>query len=273
MEEPKLELALLVPAVVRIARALTAGSSSHARARSAIRLGSVRHSAIYRTALEPSVIQLRSNHSRVPIASEGYGLIAAASVLAVVLWWWTGPLGGVPGAFLFIFVLSFFRDPERTAPSAPDLIVAPADGRVIKVARVFDDRFLHGEATLVSIFMSPLDVHVNRVPISGRVIGVYYNHGKYFRAFADKASLDNEQNAVVMEDERGRRLCFVQIAGFLARRIVCYLHPSMQAERGQRFGMIKFGSRADVYLPSGAEVIVTTGMRVSAGTSVMARWI
>jgi phosphatidylserine decarboxylase len=223
--------------------------------------------------LETSTIRASSPHrSRFPIAPEGYGLITAAFAGALVLWWLTGPAGGTLGAILFVFVLNFFRDPERAIPSAPDLIVALADGRVIKVARVFDDRFLHGEAMLVSIFMSPLNVHVNRVPITGRVIDVRYNHGKYFRAFADKASLDNEQNAIVMEDERGRRLCFVQIAGFLARRIVCYLGPGMQAERGQRFGMIKFGSRADLYLPLQAEVRVTVGMHVFGGTSVIARW-
>lgn len=224
-------------------------------------------------ALETPTIRASSPHRfRFPIAHEGYGLIAAAVAAALALWWLTGPAGGMLGAVLLGFVLNFFRDPERHIPSAPDLIVAPADGRVIKVARVFDDRFLHGEATLVSIFMSPLNVHVNRVPITGRVIDVRYNHGKYFRAFADKASLDNEQNAVVMEDQGGRRLCFVQIAGFLARRIVCYLNPGMPAQRGQRFGMIKFGSRADLYLPLQAEVAVTVGTRVFGGTSIIARW-
>jgi phosphatidylserine decarboxylase len=157
-------------------------------------------------------------------------------------------------------------------PAGPGLIVSPADGRVIKVARVQDDRFLHGEATLVSIFMSPLDVHVNRVPIAGRVIELRYNPGTYFRAFADKASLDNEQNAVVMEDEGGRRLCFVQIAGFIARRIVCYLRVGMETERGQRCGMIMFGSRADLYLPATARVCVEVGMRARGGVTVIGQW-
>lgn len=213
-----------------------------------------------------------SHRFGLPIAREGDNLIAAAFTLAVVLWWLGGAVAGILGAALFVFVVSFFRDPDRVIPSGPGLIVSPADGRVIKVARLHDDRFLNGEATLVSIFMSPLNVHVNRVPMTGRVVDIRYNSGKYFRAFADKASLDNEQNAVVMEDEQGRRLCFVQIAGFLARRIVCYLRPGMQVERGQRFGMIKLGSRADVYLPPAAEVGVAVGTRVFGGSTVIARW-
>jgi phosphatidylserine decarboxylase len=207
-----------------------------------------------------------------PIAREGYRLIAVAFVAALALWWAVGALGAMLGAILSAFVLGFFRDPERAVPSRPGLIVSPADGRIIKVARVQDDRFLHGEATLVSIFMSPLDVHINRVPIAGRVIEMRYNPGKYFRAFADKASLDNEQNAVVMEDERGRRLCFVQIAGFIARRIVCYLRVGMETQRGQRCGMITFGSRADLYLPAETRVCVEVGMRARGGVTVIGQW-
>ena len=120
--------------------------------------------------------------------------------------------------------------------------------------------------------MSPLNVHVNRIPMSGRVVDMRYNKGKYLRAFADKASLDNEQNAVIVDDDQGRRMCFVQIAGFIARRIVCYLQPGMTVERGQRYGMIKFGSRADIYLPPAAHVRVSVGDRASGGTTVIAEW-
>ena len=195
---------------------------------------------------------------------------AALVTLVLFLLGWT-ILAGIALA-LTVFIISFFRDPERTPPAGPGLIVSPADGRVIKVAAVRDDRFLHGDATLVSIFMSPLNVHVNRVPASGRVLDIRYNHGKYFRAFADKASLDNEQNAVLMEDEQGRRLCCVQIAGFLARRIVCYLQAGMAIERGQRYGMIMFGSRADIYLPPGTRVRVNVGERARGGLTVIAEW-
>ncbi len=196
------------------------------------------------------------------------GAVAVTLVLFLIGW----KLIGVVALALTIFTISFFRDPERVAPTAPGLIVAPADGRVIKVAEIDDQRFLNGTATLVSIFMSPLNVHVNRIPASGRVLDVRYNPGKYFRAFADKASLDNEQNAVLMEDEHGRRLCFVQIAGFLARRIVCYLRAGMAIERGQRYGMIMFGSRADIYLPPAARVRVQVGDRARGGLTVIAEW-
>jgi phosphatidylserine decarboxylase len=208
----------------------------------------------------------------VPLAREGYPLIGGAAALTLVLFLvgWTVPAWLASG--ITFFVISFFRDPARRVPTAADCIVAPADGRVIKIERVQDDRFLNSEATLISIFMSPLDVHVNRVPTAGRVLEVRYHPGKYFRAFADKASLDNEQNAVLMEDERGRRLCFVQIAGFIARRIVCYLGAGMQVERGQRCGMIMFGSRADVYLPTSVAVRVNVGDHARGGQTVLAEW-
>ena len=226
-----------------------------------------------RTTFEAPTIHATLTHeARLPIAREGYRAILATFIVALALWWFGGVAGAVLGTVLFVFVLGFFRDPERAVPDGPGLIVAPADGRVIKAARVQDDRFLHGQATLVSIFMSPLDVHVNRAPITGRVIEMHYNRGKYFRAFADKASLDNEQNAILMEDERGRRLCFVQIAGFIARRIVCYLSVGMETERGQRCGMIMFGSRADLYLPPEATVCVAVGMRARGGKTVIAQW-
>jgi phosphatidylserine decarboxylase len=208
----------------------------------------------------------------VPFAREGYPLIGGGAALAAVLFLLGWTLPAWLAVAITVFIISFFRDPERQVPAAPDCIVAPADGRVVKIARVQDDRFLKSEATLISIFMSPLDVHVNRVPAAGRVLEVHYHPGKYFRAFADKASLDNEQNAILMEDERGRRLCFVQIAGFLARRIVCYLRVGMQVERGQRCGMIMFGSRADVYLPTSVAVRVKVGDHARGGLTVLAEW-
>ena len=210
--------------------------------------------------------------ARLPLAREGYPLIVGCLVVTgilVVLGWHVLTLVALA---LTVFTVAFFRDPERVTPAGADLIVAPADGRVIKVAPVRDERFLKGDAMLVSIFMSPFNVHVNRAPVTGRVVDVQYTHGKYFRAFADKASLDNEQNAVVLDDEQGRRLGCVQIAGFLARRIVCYLRPGMTVGRGQRYGMIKFGSRADVYLPPATSVRVQVGDRTRAGVTVLAQW-
>jgi phosphatidylserine decarboxylase len=214
----------------------------------------------------------RARERRVPLAPEGYRLLGGAAVVTVVffLLGWTSV--GFVALVVTAFLVNFFRDPERVAPADPLTIVAPADGRVIKVAPVRDDRFLGAEATLVSIFMSPLNVHVNRIPASGRVVDLRYHPGKYFRAFADKASLDNEQNAVILEDGAGRRLCFVQIAGFLARRIVCHLRVGSEVERGQRYGMIMFGSRADLYLPPSARIRVQVGDRARGGETVIGEW-
>lgn len=170
-------------------------------------------------------------------------------------------------------VVNFFRDPERVPPNDPQGIVAPADGKVIQVANVDDVRFFPPRATRISIFMSPLDVHVNRIPWKGRVLDVRYYPGKYFRAFAEKASFVNEQNAVLIQDDHGRQLCCVQIAGFIARRIVCRVQAGDRVERGQRYGIILFGSRVDVYFPAGSvEVVVETGQRTRAGETVVARW-
>lgn len=205
-------------------------------------------------------------------ASEGYPHIGASLVLVLVLYWAAGAAGAIIGIVLAGLVINFFRDPERQVPADPQAIVAPADGRVIKVETIHDDRFLNGPATMISIFMSPLDVHINRIPWSGRVIDVRYNPGKYLRAFADKASLDNEQTAVVMEDAQQRRFAFVQIAGFIARRIICRLQTGMEVERGSRYGMIMFGSRADIFLPPEAVVSVQLGQRTQAATTILARW-
>jgi phosphatidylserine decarboxylase len=227
---------------------------------------------IHSSTLTSPIAESSPSATLLPIAREGYALIAASAALAALLAWLTGWIGMGVGAVLVALTVNFFRDPQRTPPSDERQIVAPADGRVISVASVREDRFLKADATRVSIFMSPLDVHVNRNPISGTVVSTHYNPGRYFRAFSEKASLDNEQNAIVMRDPQGRRLCFVQIAGFLARRIVCYLRPGAAVVRGQRCGIIKFGSRVDVYLPTEAEVRVRTGDRTTAGETVIGVW-
>jgi len=206
---------------------------------------------------------------RFPIAREGYPWIAGSACLAAAAWPLGLPALAAVGLGLALVFLGFFRDPERTAPDRASAIVAPADGRVLAVEE-WSGEPLAG--VRVSIFMSPLDVHVNRCPIGGRVEAVRYRPGKFFRAFAKKASSDNEQNAVVLCDARGRSACYVQIAGFLARRIVCYVTEGMAVERGQRCGMIVFGSRVDVYLPREVRLQVCRGDRVRAGESVIAEW-
>lgn len=210
---------------------------------------------------------------RIPrLAPEGWKHLAATAVLFALLALGGGTPGAMVGLVAFALVANFFRDPERFPPDDPLAIVAPADGRVLAVDSVEDDRFQKGPALRISIFMSPVDVHVNRIPWSGRVAEVRYHHGKYFRAFAEKASLDNEQNAIVVEDEAGRRLGVVQIAGFIARRIVCRVAVGDAVQRGNRYGLIQFGSRADVYLPPDVEVAVRAGDRTRAGETILARW-
>jgi len=208
---------------------------------------------------------------RVPIAREGYPFILIALFCIIVVW----ILGREWLEFLFVplfvFVVAFFRDPERVIPDDPKAITSPADGRVIKVEKVRDDRFLKTDVLRICIFMNVFNVHVNRVVASGRVVDVIYNPGRFFNASLDKASMHNEQNAVIMEAE-GRKFAFNQIAGLIARRIVCYARAGMKYEKGQRFGLIRFGSRVDVYLPAGCSPAVKVGEKVRAGSSVLGYW-
>ena len=207
------------------------------------------------------------------IAREGWPVIGvAAAVLGLV--GTVGTLAGHPASLVPLVAgvaacAFFFRDPERLPPDDERLVVSPADGRVLAVVDEREERVLHAPATRLSIFMSPLDVHVNRNPVSGIVEAVRHTPGRFRAAFADKASLDNERNALVLES-RGRRFLLVQIAGALARRIVCRLGPGDHIRRGERFGMIMFGSRVDLFLPSGVRPVVRPGARVRAGTSVLA---
>jgi phosphatidylserine decarboxylase len=172
---------------------------------------------------------------------------------------------------VFCFTTNFFRDPERNTPQGESIVIAPADGKVIVVKQVREDEFLHSDAWQVSIFMSPLNVHVNRNPISGIVKHTRYVNGKYFAAFEDKASEKNEQMIVGIESKQGGVL-FKQIAGFIARRIVCSLKLGDMVKAGERFGMIKFGSRLDIFLPMSTSVYVKVGDIVSAGETVLAEF-
>lgn len=169
----------------------------------------------------------------------------------------------------FIFTLNFFRDPDRIVPAGDGLVISPADGTVIKIENGVEDRYMKTEAILVSIFMSPVNVHVNRYPVSG-VIG-YFEHipGEFFAAFEDKASLKNEQTHIGIENGKGK-VFFKQIAGFIARRIVADLKVGDSSEIGKRFGMIKFGSRVDVYVPNNAEIKVSLNQKTIAGETILA---
>ncbi len=205
-------------------------------------------------------------------AKEGHKWVYSSWIIFMVTlpfgkWWLT-----VPAGLFSLFAMLFFRNPEREPPKENGIYVSPADGKVVRVEeKILEDRYLHQPMKLVSIFMSPLDVHINRIPRSGEVVDVIYHPGKFISANRDKASLDNEQNAIIVRDEKGRIYMFVQIAGFIARRIVCYARAGKEVEIGQRVGMIKFGSRLDVYLPLEAEITVKKGDRVWAGKSIIGR--
>ena len=171
---------------------------------------------------------------------------------------------------VLFLVLNFFRDPERVVPQEPGVAVSPADGKVIKVQTMRDP--LTGEdRTAICVFMNVFNVHVNRMPVAGRVARISYFGGKFFNASFDKASTDNERNAVLVEDAEGKTWTMVQIAGLIARRIISWAEEGDSLARGQRFGLIKFGSRVDLYLPSDYESVVRIGEKVFAGQTVLAR--
>jgi len=184
---------------------------------------------------------------------------------------WLRPMGALllaGGAFL----AWFFRDPERVSGAGPEAVLSAADGKVIQIRQLEHCPELDGPATQVSVFMSPLNVHVNRAAVAGRVVRVDYRPGKYLMAFHEKSSELNEANLLVLEDERGRRVAHRQIAGFLARRVVCLVREGAALERGQRYGIIKLGSRMDHFLPPGVALRVGVGDRVAAGESILGEW-
>ncbi len=203
------------------------------------------------------------------IALEGLPVVAALVAVAALFWALGWYKAAAVAAALSVFSLWFFRNPERTAPAGENLVIAPADGRVVFVGEVTEERYIMDRALKVSIFMNVFNVHVNRAPESGTIKSITYNPGKFISADRDKASMDNEQNAIVMESVSGRKIGFVQIAGLVARRIVCWVRPGDTVSRGERFGLIMFGSRVDVYMPPGTEARVAVGDRTKAGETVI----
>jgi phosphatidylserine decarboxylase len=212
----------------------------------------------------------------VNFAREGYVFMAIAALVAVTgfatawmmrsysLWLFAFLL-----AIVALWVAYFFRDPERTGPRGPRVVVCPADGKVIMITTVDEPAFIHGKAIRLSIFMNVFDVHVNRYPVSGRVAYLHYNPGKFLNAAAEKSSLENEQSTIGLETD-STKVVVRQIAGLIARRIVTYAQLGDSAEQGTRLGIIRFGSRVDVFLPVGSTVVAKLGDRVVAGTTVLA---
>ncbi len=203
------------------------------------------------------------------IAKEGWPFLAAAVVISVFVaagWgWWS-----VPFWLITLFILQFFRDPPRAAPSDADAVISPADGRVVAVEKARDP-YLDRDALKISVFMNVFNVHSNRSPVDGVVKKGWYYGGKFLNAALDKASLENERNALWIHTEQGADVTCVQVAGLIARRILCYVQPQDRLQRGQRFGFIRFGSRVDVYLPLSARPDAAVGDKVFAGQTILAR--
>jgi phosphatidylserine decarboxylase len=204
-----------------------------------------------------------------PVAIEGYpfiGLFAFITLVFALLGW---SLFTILFLCLTLFTAYFFRNPDRFSDAEESAILAPADGKVIYVGPALEERYFKGEVTKISIFMSVFNVHVNRVPISGKVVDMFYNKGQFLNAALDKASLHNEQSGMLLEDASGRRMLVVQIAGLIARRIVSYPVVGDILQRGARYGLIRFGSRVDLYFSDEADIQVKVGERVFCGETVL----
>ena len=204
-----------------------------------------------------------------PVASEGYPFIALFAFVTLVFALLGWSCMTVLALGLTLFTVYFFRDPDRNPPQDEGAVISPADGRIVFVGEVSEERCLNEMAIKVSIFMSVFNVHVNRAPCSGKIIGSFYNTGDFLNAALDKASLENEQSGLLMETEEGKKLLFVQIAGLIARRIITYPKIGDLLQRGERYGLIRFGSRVDVYFPRNSDVLVSLGDRVTAGETIL----
>jgi phosphatidylserine decarboxylase len=208
-----------------------------------------------------------------PMHREGYRFVAVFAAATAVLFWLAEPLGWI-GVCLTVWCYYFFRDPPRVTPLRDGLVISPADGVVSMLGPAIPPEELGlGPAamTRISVFMNVFNCHVNRLPIAGTIMKVAYRPGKFLNASLDKASVDNERNALAIRLPNGRDYAVVQIAGLVARRIVCDVKAGQTLRTGERFGMIRFGSRLDTYLPPGSEIIIESGQRALAGETVLAR--
>ncbi len=202
------------------------------------------------------------------MVNDGYKFAAIPLLLGILAVALHRNIFGLVLLVLGAFVLYFFRDPERTLPADPATIVSPADGRVMVVVREAEGA---NSGQRISIFLSIFDVHVNRAPVAGRITNIQYRQGRFYAAMRGRASQENEQNVFHVASEHGE-VIFKQIAGWVARRILCWKSVGDAVTRGERVGMIRFGSRVDIWLPDTAEILVRPGQRVAGGSSILARW-
>jgi phosphatidylserine decarboxylase len=202
------------------------------------------------------------------IAPDGYPFIIIFALITVIVYFFGKPWIAILPLTITLFVLLFFRDPERKIPKGEDIFVSPADGKVILIKDVYEKDYLKAESKEISIFMSLLNVHVNRSPCDGKVSLVKHSSGKFLVAHKDAASMENENTVMVLEGKDGK-IVVRQVAGFLARRIVCRAEVGDKLRRGERYGMIKFGSRLDIYLPKDVKIKVKAGDKVKAGETIL----
>ena len=205
----------------------------------------------------------------VPFAKEGFPFIGATAGITLIAGWlgWI-PIAAVAG-ILTLFVSWFFRNPPRVIPQGPHLVVAPGDGKVLAVDEEFEPRYLKDRAIRISIFLNVFDVHINRIPCEGTIEDVQYQPGLFLVASKPGATLKNEQNAVMIKTVEEAKVLCVQVAGLIARRIVCWVNARDRAVRGERYGLIRFGSRMDTYLPIGTAIKVAVGDRVKGGETIL----
>jgi phosphatidylserine decarboxylase len=209
-------------------------------------------------------------NNRLPVAREGLLFITVWSATTCVFLYFGLLFLGIFAGVLSLFTIYFFRDPNRDNQVHEKTVLTPADGKILGIQHLQGNNNPLGKPAIkVSIFMSIFNVHVNRIPIAGRILKIIYNPGKFFSANMDKASEQNENNRIFLETNDGREIVFVQIAGLIARRIVCWIKEGVEVQAGQRFGLIRFGSRLDIYLPDDTKLLIQPKNKVKAGKTII----
>ncbi len=209
-------------------------------------------------------------NNRLPVAREGLPFITAWSAITGIFLYFGLLFLGIFAGVLSLFTIYFFRDPNRDNQVHEKTVLTPADGKILGIQHLKDSNNPLGKPAIkVSIFMSIFNVHVNRIPTVGRILKIIYNPGKFFSANMDKASEQNENNRIILETNDGREIVFVQIAGLIARRIVCWIKEGAEVQAGQRFGLIRFGSRLDIYLPDDTKLLIQPKNKVKAGKTIL----